>query len=257
MATLKEFKEIFAKFLKNIDRVDLRVLLKDHLGETNYLDFKETWPEKEKLAKHILGLANSGGGIIVIGVKEQEDGSFIPIGLDKIRDKSEIIKSMKSYLPQDLEYEILDFFYQDSEWDILKGKKFQVLIVKDLPERIPFLSLKDGKEIKKNVIYYRDGTNTEPATYEQIQKIINRRIDTSYSTTKEMELRSHLNQLKELYDAIPKYCTKFPWSIHSFEIILDITKERNPKYPEEDFEDFIIKMITLKKEIIRKLITGR
>ena len=265
----KKLRENFAKFLlEDIDRITLKELIKENVGEASYIDFKETWPEKEKLAKHILGFANSGGGIIVIGVKQESDGTLNPIGLEGLKDKSQIVKEVEPYIPQDLEYEILDFFYNESEWGSLKGKKFQVLIVIDTPQKIPFLSLKDGKEIKRNIIYYRNGAITEPATYEQVQEIINRRIETGYSTRNELTLRAHLNQLKELYEFIPKYRTKVVQSALIYKHIikeisgtlsgfLPVTEEvKNPNYPEEDFEAFILRMINLKKEVIKKIILG-
>ena len=52
-------KELFARFLENPTREGLREILQNHLGETRDLDFKESWENWAKMAKHILGLANS------------------------------------------------------------------------------------------------------------------------------------------------------------------------------------------------------
>ena len=128
--------------------------------------------------------------------------------------------------------------------------------MEDTPEKIPFLSMRDGDNIKKNVVYYRGSVNTEPATQEQLQEVINRRIDTGYSTTKEMEFRAHLSQLNDLYNAIPKYYATAPW-LSAINLMSMFSKKKNPNYPDEDFEGFIIRMIKLKKEIIQKIITGR
>lgn len=56
--------------LNNPTRENFRVPLQNHLGEEDYLDFKKGWPEKEKEARHILAMANSGGGCIVFGVMQ-------------------------------------------------------------------------------------------------------------------------------------------------------------------------------------------
>ncbi len=263
MIPAKKAREKFAEFLQDIDRVDFKELIKENVGEASYVDFKEIWPGKEKLAKHILGIANSGGGIIIVGVKQETDGTLNPVGLNEFKDESQIVKEVESYIPQNLEYEIWNFSYDESEWGSLKGKKFQVLIVIDTPQKIPFLSLKNGKEIKKNVIYYRNGTITEPASYEQIQEIINRRIETGYSTSSEISLRTHLTQLRELYEFIPKYRSRFNRSIFKGRGLLQgylasiLEQEKNPNYPKEDFEAFILRMINLKKEIIEKIILGK
>mgnify|MGYP001618825250 CR=1 FL=1 len=155
-----------------------------------------------------------------------------------------------------MSWDVLNFEYAESEYGPIKGKKFQVLLVEDTPQYIPFLSLREGEHIKKNAIYYRGQTNTEEATHDQVQEILNRRIDTAYSTSKEMRFRDHLNQLKELYEMTPENYLTYPWfsNLHG---MFGLHSVRNPFHPEEGFDDFIIKMIKIRKEIIQKLITGR
>ena len=65
----KRVYEVFTEFFEQPTRSRLRELLKNNLGEFNHLDFKEQWLPKEargKLARDILGFANSGGGVMVI-----------------------------------------------------------------------------------------------------------------------------------------------------------------------------------------------
>ncbi|MDJ1631109.1 ATP-binding protein [Bacillus velezensis] len=40
--------------------------------ETNFLDYKEKIIEEFKLAKLLLAMANSGGGMIVFGIEDKE-----------------------------------------------------------------------------------------------------------------------------------------------------------------------------------------
>ncbi|MDU0074771.1 MULTISPECIES: AlbA family DNA-binding domain-containing protein [Bacillus] len=47
-------------------------------GETNFLDYKEKIIEEFKLAKLLLAMANSGGGMIVFGIEDKE---YKPVGL--------------------------------------------------------------------------------------------------------------------------------------------------------------------------------
>jgi hypothetical protein len=70
MAHKKTIHESFAKFFEKPTRDRLRELLKNNVGELDNLDFKESFPEKEKLAKHILAIANSKGGVIIVGQKK-------------------------------------------------------------------------------------------------------------------------------------------------------------------------------------------
>jgi len=255
------FKEEFAKFCENPDRTKFRELLKQNTGEYNHIDFKEIWLDSPKLAKHILGFGNSEGGVLVIGIKEEDSGTLTIKGIDTFEDKTIIKTKLQNYLPAELQYEIHNFEYNnDAEWGEIKNKKFQVLIVEDTSQYIPFLSLKaSGSEINKNRVYFRGKINTEEANHEELKKIINRRLDTNISTTVEDEFKENLIQLKLLYSFISKYLTKNPLWMTNFSslALLGATKEKNPNYPKEDFEEFIIKMIQRKKDIIEGAIRLR
>ena len=238
-------KEDFAKFLET--REGLREFLKNHCGETQHVDFKKEWPEMSKLAKHILAIANSGGGVIIVGVLQKEDNTFEPIGLDKIKDQSEILNGIKKFLPSSLlnSSKIRDFLYEESEYPKLKGKKFQVLLIPSDPEHLPYLSEADGKHIKSNRIYIRRGGETVEANHDELQKIINIRIETGYSSRRELSLEEHLNQLRILYNQLSRYISS------SFLISKLLGLEiSNPNYPKEIFESFILKLIELKKKRI-------
>jgi predicted HTH transcriptional regulator len=259
MATRKSIKEEFAKFCESPDRTKFRDLLKQNTGEYPHIDFKEMWLEKEKLAKHVLGFANSEGGVLVFGVKEEHDGKLTIRGLDKFEDKTDIKSKLKKYLPSEIEFEIHNFEYDDSsEWKDIKNKNFQVIVVEDRPQHLPFLALSSSGDIlHKNRVYYRGKTSTDEATYDELKKIINRRLDTNTSTTAEDSFKEHLNQLKILYSFIDRYSTTAPYWITDFAASLSPlsgTIEKNQNYPDEDFEAFIVKMITRKKSIIESQI---
>lgn len=89
--------EGFSRFFEKPTREGLRDLIKSNIGETDYLDFKTEWPEYPKLAKHILALSNSGGGAIITGVKQNEDGTIESVGSNEIGDKEKITKGIKAY----------------------------------------------------------------------------------------------------------------------------------------------------------------
>jgi predicted HTH transcriptional regulator len=235
-------KELFATFLEEPTRSGLRDVLQNHLGETKYLDFKANWEIASKTAKHILGLANSQGGCLIIGVSQNGDNSFDLIGLTKFEDKADIIKSIQKYLPNKVIFEVLDFSYEESEYPKLKGKRFQILLVQDTPTYVPFISTAEGEGIRKNTIYIRRQGETAEANSDELQEVINRRIETQYSTRNEQALEKTLKELKTLYDFIPKYVERADWeSLEYFDYI------RNPDYPQEGFENFIRKLIDKKK----------
>ncbi len=247
--TSKSWQEDFARFFESPSREGLRDLLRDHVGELDNYDFKKEWPAFPKLARHILGFANSGGGCLFSGVEELDDGSFDPVGLDSLVDKADVHRGIEKFIPTQLEYEILDFAYEASEYPKIVGKKFQILLVEDSPQYIPFVALEHGDGIRKNAIYVRHGTCTEEANYEELQEVINRRIETGYSSREELGLDRHLGELKALYRHIPPYSSLLAFVSPLF--------AKNPKYPKEDFEDFVNRMITEKKGVIESLVQNK
>lgn len=198
MAILKEQHETFARFFAEPTREALRELLRRNIGETDYLDFKADWPALQKLARHVLALANSGGGALVVGITQQPDGSLIASGMPVIKDKAQLIPPLSAYLPKALEYEILDFTFTASEYETLVGKSFQVLLVEDKPEQLPFLALKKAEDLRTGAIYVRVGTTSTEAGHVELQEVINRRIESGYSSQSALELDKHLAQLRTL-----------------------------------------------------------
>jgi predicted HTH transcriptional regulator len=87
----KSIYEEFSRFFEHPTRETLRVLLKSNVGETDLLDFKESWPTNPALARHTLAIANSGGGAIIVGVRQEQDCSLVSVGVEKLRDKAEVI----------------------------------------------------------------------------------------------------------------------------------------------------------------------
>lgn len=218
---MKNFHENITKFFENPTRDKFRELIQYNTGEYNNLDFKKEWPETSKLAKHILAFANSGGGIIVIGIEETEEKKLVSCGIESITDKAIINSQINQYIPSGIEYNILDFTYTSSDYSNLVGKCFQVVIVEYDPKLIPFISLKEGKSIKENAIYIRQGTSSVLASYEQLKRLLNNRIATNYNTSSEIELDEHLAQLKLLYSKIEKY--RYVYTDNSGDIMSNIS----------------------------------
>lgn len=255
-ATKKAIHEAFAKFFETPTRGALRSLLRENVGEFNHLDFKEAWLPGPKLARHILGFANSEGGVIVVGLKELADSSLSADGIESFTDKTDLHLSFKKFVPDELKPDILDFQFNETEYAPIKGKKFQVLIVNDEPEKLPWISTSDGDGIDVGTVYVRDGVSTTKATHSQLQKLLNRRIATGHSTTRELTLKEHLEELKLLFAEI-KLWLPSP-SIGAIAKLADsFLGERNPRYPKEGYESFIARAIEEKKQVIMKLLTVR
>lgn len=266
MAFPKQMKDIVYALLQEPTLDKFREFLHGQMGEHNSIDFKGQWIEGASLAKEILSLANSQGGIIVFGVAENDDKSIRMDGLSEIRDKAVISNDIKNFVSSDLKYEVYDFSYTTSEYEVLKGKHFQMLVVEDTPERIPFLAKRESSSLKPNMIYVRRGTSCEIANEEELQRIINRRINYLHPLNGEpLQLDEHLRQLKILYEKLDKdrvyYKNGFTEGLSTVLSALTscITKgekivEPNPLYPDEDYEEFISRMIATKKKKIERVL---
>ena len=136
--------------------------------EDDTVDFKKEWTSKESLARHILAMANSGGGIIIHGA-DQADGKFVAAGLPSRKDKAEINKQVKDSVPDNLEWELRDFVYRDDHPE-LPGKISQVILISDKYDIIPFVSKKDGTGIYKNRICCRQRTESEEANNDRYKR---------------------------------------------------------------------------------------
>jgi len=248
--------EAFAECWENPTRENFRQTLASHIGEKDFLDFKMEWPEFPVLAKHIIAMGNSFGGSIVIGIKEGEGSILSPVGIPSIRDTADITKGIEKYLPLSLLkcIDIIPFTYTASEYEALKGKSFQMVKISPDVEHTPFVSRKAGTGIIADAIYVRRGTRTEIANHDELQEILNRRIETRYSTSKEITLEEHLGQLKILYSQIPTTLAHSP-ALGRFLSGLLLPKDiltgvSNPEYPQETFTQFVIRCIERKKSRI-------
>ena len=253
------FYDDFALFLERPSRDRLRKILTTHGQETDNLDFKREWPSASKLAKHVLAIANSGGGCIVVGVNQSDDGTLSPIGMKGLIDKADVTRGMAKYLPAPLipSLQVVDFHYDASEYEQLIGKRFQVLFIDDDIEHIPFIAMADGDGISQATIYVRRGTSSEPTKYDELQRLVTRRIESGYSSTAEMDIRSELAQLKELYSTISPTI----YNNDTLRVIINSIRSpvlgssaQNPDYPEERLDEFVARMIRAKKVRIARLI---
>ena len=179
-----------------------------------------------------------------------------PDGLSTLTDKTEILNNLANYVPDMVmrQVEILDFPYQESEYPKLKGDSFQVHFVEDDPLHLPFVAMKGGTHLRGNAIYIRRGVATEEANHEESQRIISRRLEIGYSSRREIDLRTHLEQLQVLYEQVSPYHVRDVLG----EVMLRTSRLTNvlanrvpnPRYPTEDYETFVSHAIARKKRRI-------
>lgn len=237
-------KDTLYDFLSSMSRENLADLLKEADYETNNLDFKEEWIKKGSLAKELLAMANSGGGVIVFGVKENEENQFEPCGIQTLKDPAEIQNEIEKYIPSNLKYQAKSFEFDRSEYEKLQGKKFQVIIVEDCPQYLPYISVSETEGLKKATIYVRRGTECAVADKDDIEALINRRLSTGYKS--KLEFEDHIRQLKILY------CYKQPTLTSATSVVAALRRmafSMSTQTPSE-FYIYIDELIERKKRII-------
>lgn len=200
----QRIKEDIARFVSEPTLDGLQDLIRYFGGEFDQYELKESWPVIPRIAKAVLAIANSGGGVIIFGIR---DATLEPIGLTEFASKQAVFETFKTYLPSPLlnEISLLDFEYTETSYPPLLGKLIQVLAIPDLPEAIPFVCEdewhKDDQHIRRGSIYVRSGTNTREATYEQIRALINRRLEALSPQSSTRRVRSELEQLELLHQS--------------------------------------------------------
>ncbi len=187
-----------------------------------------------------------------MGVSEDAGGVLTARGLRSLVDKTVVHDGLRKFVPSAIDYEVADFNYGKSEDDTIAGRRFHVLFVEDKPERLPFICCVDGKSTRAAAVYVRRGKASVQSDYEELQRIISRRIDTQESSTVSLSLDEHVAQLGRLYQQIPRYLDpeEVMWELEN-------PSPPNPDYPDENFEDFLVKLIRDKKKIIEALIQKR
>lgn len=254
---MKNFnKDDLYEVLKEPTLENFRNLLQNHMGEEDYLDFKKGWESNERMAKHMLAMANSGGGAIIMGVEQKGDGSFDTCGLTSIKDKANFKEGIKGIIPDTLEYLIKDFKYESSEYKAMENKKFQILLIKDNPKNLPYVCCRNGNDIKDGEIYIRTGTESTRANNHQIDKMIEKKLNAcKIPRNKELSLEKHLEQLKVLYSELT-YTTDTGWISNLTKALTYFSSnkkiEKKELYPKEDYDDFILKVLNKKKKRIEE-----
>lgn len=98
--------KFYDEFLKEPTKDNFRNFLSKNCGELDEVDYKATWIDKGHLAKTMLAMANSNGGAIIVGVKEEDDGTLTPTGLENFKDKAIINDDIHKLVPAELDYQV-------------------------------------------------------------------------------------------------------------------------------------------------------
>ena len=89
----------------------------------------------------------------------------------------------------------MNFFYDHDVYTHLKGKKFQMITIDVEDEKIPIICECESKLFKKGDIFIRRGTNTEKVNYEELQMLINHRVEAGKAQITNEGVKEQLQQL--------------------------------------------------------------
>ncbi|WP_186578032.1 AlbA family DNA-binding domain-containing protein [Aquibacillus kalidii] len=252
----QSFLEAFDTDSNQLDIATFQSLMENYYGETNELDFKAELIEETKLAKLMIAMANSGGGVIVFGVEDEQNK---PVGIQLDKDITDFQRKVSNYLPDNLIFDSQLIRYDDNDlYGDFKNKEFMIVYIPKQNRYIPFISKKESNDIKINKIYIRKNTSVEEANNSDLENMITLRIHETYSDLSDLDLGEHISQLKVLYESIPRLKTSSAeWaktisSVTNFSIFSTTTK--NEYYPEESFDKYMSGLIEKKKRKIEKVI---
>jgi hypothetical protein len=151
--------------------------------ESKQLDFKESFDPQSsqdwaRIIKDIIAMANSGGGIILFGVKD--DGSLATFDSNTFLDidPATIADKINAYTKEDFcDFEIIEIKRN--------GTKIAALIIS--PSNYPIIFTKAGSDVVENgkqkpaftrgSMYFRHGAKSEPGTNTDIKNSIEKALN--------------------------------------------------------------------------------
>ena len=137
--------------LEKFDEDFVNYLLKSR--ENNLLEFKQKVTSKPKIAKSLASLANTQGGILVVGISDQKK----IIGIDPNEEIYMLDSANETYCIPKVSYTIETILWHDPNPSPYESEEKTILKVTILKSEQPIRVLsKDGTE----KIYIREGDQT-------------------------------------------------------------------------------------------------
>lgn len=181
----------------------LRNLTMPPFAEVQDVDYKAAmkWEGKQdknaslEISKDIISMANSRGGYLVIGIKEDNNGAHVEDPLNKDQLKSWETSSVSNFVnnlidPPSLNLELYRFPHKNAKYIIIKIHHFN---------KQPFLVKKESGSLKPHHIYYRNvNKQSAPISTTEDWKELFERIFRSKSDQLINQVREVLNPSLEI-----------------------------------------------------------
>ncbi|MFC1731278.1 helix-turn-helix domain-containing protein [candidate division KSB1 bacterium] len=202
--------------------------------ESKSLDFKREFNPSSasgwcEIIKDVIAMANSGGGIIVFGVKD--DGSHSNFNKEIILniDTADLADKIQSYTRED--------FSEVSILEIERGRK-KVAAFMISPSLTPIAFTKNGADVTvgkkqkpafvKGSVYFRHGSKSEPGNTNDIRRAIDKAVDqVRKNWIKGMRIVSNVGASEEIIVNTKKIKTS-PSSIDSLTSLIKLSERGRP-----------------------------
>lgn len=150
--------------------------------ESKYVEFKRDFNPDSKedwcsLIKEIVALANTGGGVVVVGLDNKGSPTGIDVSDVRSVDPAVFTDKVGSYTG----YQFTEFETRDCEKD---GHPLFAIVI--APQSIPLVFEKPGTypvndhqrtAFSRGTVYFRHGAKSEPAEMDDLRSAIERRLD--------------------------------------------------------------------------------
>ncbi|MFC5972399.1 helix-turn-helix domain-containing protein [Halomarina salina] len=251
----ESLKDDLVEFFSEPSKENLPRLLRQD-KEYDYLEFKREWPHKSKLAKHILAFSNSGGGIIVVGVDEDDNGTPEPVGVEDSWDEAKFGNKVENFIPDAARefYALRQYTYSSSIYeDDVAGFTFQVVLIEGADSSGPLVATGSSTHIDEGAIYVRRNSKSENANYDELQSILHRRDENGVEKST-AELHEEMEELKTLYGQISKKKRVIKNNFFIMDMVGFSSTKKNKNYPSQTYDEYVRELIDKKKiKIERRL----
>ena len=153
--------------------------------ESKHVEFKRSFDPKFlgdwcELIKDIVAIANSGGGVIVIGLENNGDPSVVDVSAVCELDQAEMLDKVRKYAGSRFDgIEVIEAEKAGSRVAILEISASRIPLVF---ERVGTYDVGEERQKQKNAfsvgsVYFRHGAKSEPGTSDDLQKAIDRHLE--------------------------------------------------------------------------------
>lgn len=152
--------------------------------ESKYVDFKRSFDTSStgewcELIKDIVAMANSGGGVIVIGLDNSGNPSHEDVQAVLELDHAIVTDKIRKYTNVEFsEIEIHEAIKQNAPIAVIEVSAVKIPMVF---ENVGTYEVSPGKQknaFSKGTIYFRHGAKSEPGTTEDIRQVIECQLET-------------------------------------------------------------------------------